>query len=574
MNFWDILAGMLVLLSVAFALGIFFERIGQSAVLGYLLAGLILGPNALGVAAEQEEVVRGFAELGVALLLFAIGLEFSFKKLWRIGPVGLGGGAIQVGLTVVLAGTASWFFGLSPKAAIAVGAIAAFSSTACVLRVLTDRAQIDSVHGRNALGILLLQDMAVVPLVLIVSMLNTEAVDATGLAWEMGKSIFVFAAMSFGFWAAANFILPRILRTSALVSNRELLILLAVVISMGSAWTAHAVGLSPALGAFVAGLVMAESPYALQARADVAPLRTLFVTLFFVSMGMLGDVGWVIDHAWEVFLTGTALIGGKTLLVAAIVRSFRHPWPESVATAACLAQIGEFSYIIATLAFLQSSDPGDQYLFKLFVSVMLVSLLVTPYMVTLAPRLGHLAGKWLGKTSGRIQSETTKSETGPGIIVVGYGVAGQRLVESLERHDVPITVVDFRHANVDLAIDRGHGAVVGDARNPELLELLEVSHARMVIVAIPDHLMTINIIHQVRVQAPNVPVVVRARYHRHVDEIESAGATVVVDEEIQIGRRLAVTAGHLLMHPSDGVSDVQAPPEVPSDGPPDEPEGP
>ncbi len=557
MDFWTVLSGMLVLLSAAFAAGVVFERLGQSAVLGYLLAGLLLGPHALGVVSEQSEVVRGLAELGVSLLLFAIGLEFSLKRLWRMGPVGVIGGSAQVILTVIMAGGAAWGFGLSTASAVAVGAIAAFSSTACVLRVLADRAQIDSVHGRNALGILLLQDMAVIPLVLIVSMLNAEAVDATSLVLAMGHSIGLFLAMAFGFWLVANYILPRVLRTSALVANRELLILLAAVLSLGSAWAAHALGLSPALGAFIAGMVMAESPYALQARADVAPLRTLFVTLFFVSIGMLGDVFWVIDNAWHVFLTGTALIGGKILIVTAIVRFFRHPWPESVATAVCLAQVGEFSFLIAELAFLGSHHPDDQYLFKLFISVMLVSLLLTPYLVMMAPKLGHFVGQCLDRNASSKREGLAISRAESGVIVVGFGVAGQRLVEPLVRHGVPVTVVDFQPANVALAIDLGLAAMVGDARNPELLERLHVAGARAVVVALPDHLTVTNVIHQVRAQAPSVPIVARARYHRFAGEIEAAGATIVVDEEQQIGLRLGLTVGRLLGRESENATDTE-----------------
>jgi monovalent cation:H+ antiporter-2, CPA2 family len=549
MDFWTILSGVLVLLAAAFVAGVVFERLGQSAVLGYLLAGLILGPNAMGIAHGQEGAVANLAELGVALLLFAIGLEFSLKRLWRLGRVGLLGGTIQVSVTVTIAAVVASMFGLRAQAAIGVGAIIAFSSTACVLRVLADRGQIDSVHGRNALGILLLQDVAVIPLVLVISMLDRGAVSVPELLLGMTRSIGLFIGMTAGFWAIANFILPRVLSTSALLGNRELLILLAALLSLGSAWVAHTLGISPALGAFVAGMVMAESPYAMQTRADIGPLRTVFVTLFFVSIGMLGDPAWIAHNWLAVLVAGVTVVGGKIVLVTAIIRSFRHPWPEAVTTAVCLAQIGEFSFIVAQQVFLHSGTAQDRWLFDLSVSVSIVSLLMTPYLVRLAPTLGRLFVTKDGDRS-KASNEIAQGSAhdGPGVIVIGYGVAGQQLVEPLLRHHVHLTIIDFQIANVQAARDRGFTAIVGDARNRELLEHLAVSKAQAVVVALPDHETVIAVIHQVRALAPGVPIIARARYHRYAGEIIAAGASMVVDEEQQIGRRLGLETRRLLRH--------------------------
>ena len=553
MDFWTILSGVLVLLAAAFIAGVVFERLGQSAVLGYLLAGLILGPNAMGIASGHEGAVASLAELGVALLLFAIGLEFSLKRLWRLGRVGLLGGTIQVSVTVTVAAVVASLFGLRAQAAIGIGAIIAFSSTACVLRVLADRGQIDSVHGRNALGILLLQDVAIIPLVLVISMLDRGAVSIPELLLGMTRSIGIFIGMTAGFWAIANFILPRVLSTSALLGNRELLILLAALLSLGSAWVAHTLGISPALGAFVAGMVMAESPYAMQTRADIGPLRTVFVTLFFVSIGMLGDPTWIVNNWLAVLIAGTVVVGGKIALVTAIIRAFRHPWPEAVTTAVCLAQIGEFSFIVAQQVFLHSGTAQDRWLFDLSVSVSIVSLLMTPYLVRFAPTLGRLFVTKEGDRS-KAPNETAHgtahgtAHSGPGVIVVGYGVAGQQLVEPLLRHHVHLTIVDFQIANVQAARDRGFSAMVGDARNRELLEHLYITKAQAVVVALPDHETVVAVIHQVRALAPGVPIIARARYHRYAGEIIAAGASMVVDEEQQIGRRLGLETRRLLRH--------------------------
>jgi CPA2 family monovalent cation:H+ antiporter-2 len=247
------------------------------------------------------------------------------------------------------------------------------------------------------------------------------------------------------------------------------------------------------------------------------------------------------------------VIVGKTLLVAVIIRAFRHPWPEAIATAVCLAQIGEFSFIVAQQVFLR---PGhsveDRWLFDLAVSVSIVSLLLTPYMVRLAPTIGRaFTPRRHRSTHHSTHHAEAIPHPGPGVLVVGYGVAGQQLVEPLLRHQVALTVIDFQQANVQVARDRGFTAVMGDARNRELLEHLHIRDALAVVVALPDHHTVIAVIHQVRSLAPGIPIIARARYHRYAAEIVAAGATVVVDEEQQIGRRLGLEARRLLRHNDD-----------------------
>jgi CPA2 family monovalent cation:H+ antiporter-2 len=266
---WAILFDLLILLGAALLLGALCERLRQNAIVGYLLAGMLLGPNAFKVISGGVEV-RALAELGVALLLFTIGLEFSWRRLRRMGAVVLGGGALQVIVTAAAVTGGAMLFGASPRTAVAIGSIVALSSTACVVRVLVARAELDSISGRHALGILLVQDLAVVPLVILVTVLgrgDTSWQMAAALLRTVGLALLLVAA----FFVLFNYVVPRLFGTLTMQRNRELPVLLAVVVGLGSAWAAHRIGSSPAVGAFVAGLLLAETPFARQIRATSRP---------------------------------------------------------------------------------------------------------------------------------------------------------------------------------------------------------------------------------------------------------------------------------------------------------------
>jgi CPA2 family monovalent cation:H+ antiporter-2 len=275
MDFWSAVLDILILLGAAMLLGALCERLKQSALLGYLLAGSLLGPNSLNVL-PSHEMVSTVAELGIALLLFSIGLEFSWRRLRSVGAIAAGGGTLQILLTGAATALLCRVVGLDGPAALAIGAIVAMSSTAAVLRVLAGRQEIDAVHGRNALGILLLQDMAVVPAALFVAALGVGGGFAQ-VGWAVVQALGLATALAGTLYLLVSYGLPRLLGAELVVTNRDLSILLAIVTATGTAWLSHALGFSPVLGAFVAGMVLAESPFATQIRADIAPLHTLFV---------------------------------------------------------------------------------------------------------------------------------------------------------------------------------------------------------------------------------------------------------------------------------------------------------
>jgi CPA2 family monovalent cation:H+ antiporter-2 len=562
---WGALWDILVLLAASLALGTLAVRLGQSVIVGYLVAGALVGPNFLRWVSTEAELFQ-IAELGVALLLFAIGLEFSPRRLMRLGSAVLKTGPLQILVTGAVGFGVARLCGFGERESLVVGMIVAMSSTASVMRLLTDRVEIDSPHGRTSVGILLVQDIAVVPMMVLVSVLGTTGGRAE-IVWRMALALILAVGLIGLFYGLFRFVAPRLMTIPSLRRNRDLPVLLAAIMAAGSAWATHAVGLSPALGAFTAGALLAVSPLATQIRADTRPLTTLMVTLFFSSIGMFGDPRWLL-HNWQ-FVAGIvlAIIVGKSSIIALLARVCRMPWRYAIASGLCLAQVGEFSFVLATVA---QSDVGglaliDTWTFNAIVSATIVTLLLTPYLVAAANEVGvrverliqgsdsvarmpaDLATSDIDKaTSVAAVSDPPDSDDLGAILIIGFGPSGQRVGEDLIAYGHNrLHVVDFNPENVKVAQRLGLEGTVGDATQQEVLEHAGIIHARVVVITTPDHATTRNLIHLVRDIAPETHLVVRGRYVRLQWELLEAGAHEVVDEEMEVGRRLAAKVAKL-----------------------------
>ena len=529
---WNLLADLLTLLAVALVLGALCERLRQSAIIGYLLAGGLLGPHAFGVVGSGDMVVL-LAELGVALLLFSIGLEVSWTRLRACGRAALLGGAMQVVLAAGIGATIAWTLGLEGRQAVLVGAALALSSTASVLRLLQARAELDTQHGRHALGVLLVQDVAVVPLVLIVSSMQSEG-SFGEFALSLAKEFGLTALMVGGFFILFTVVIPRMLDLTTTLRNRELPVLLALVTGLGSALLAHQLGVSPAIGAFVAGLLLAGSPYSILIRADVSAVRTVFMTLFFSSIGMLADPAWAMAHTLPILGAVVLLILTKIGVLWGILRLFAVPSQHALATGVALAQAGEFALVLLGVG----SDLVSHDLFMLLTSATIVTLLLTPSLVFLA---GRVAGARVSV------GDAAEAGTAGGnhAVVVGFGPAGQGLVESLVSAGLRVKVIDLNPKLVDAARSKGIEASVGDATHPDVLEHASVASCCLVGVTLPDDRVAVSISRQVKSLASSVPVVARGRYHMHLDRLRDTGAEVV-DEEWTVGEELGRRALDLL----------------------------
>jgi CPA2 family monovalent cation:H+ antiporter-2 len=518
---------LIVLLAAVVGAGLF-ERLRLPAVAGLLLAGASVGPGGLGLV-EDPERVRVLAKLGVALLLFEIGLELPIDVLrgvWRRAVVS---GALQVSLTVAGVAALASAFGTRPETAIVMGMLIALSSTALVMRVLAQRGEIHAPHGQLSVGILLFQDLCLVPFLLAIPFLAGDvARNPNAVAIAIGGDVLALVA----FFGAARFLLPWLLEQVARLRSPDLFSLCAFLLAIGSALVAERLGLTLAVGAFIAGLVVNASPYAHQLFAEVVPLRGVLLSIFFTAVGMLLDPmaalqawGDILGFVASVLLLKTGII---VLLVAFLLRQGPR---IGLLTGLALAQTGEFSFVLMEAA--APSGLLDTGLEQTFVAGSVLTLIATPFLVRAGPYLARsLAGgiERLGLDAGAAPAQDDVSDH---VVIVGFGLAGRTLARVLEASDIPYRAVDQNPALVAHARESGQPVLFGDATRAGILERLHVERAKLVSIAISDPGGTHRCISVVRALAPDVPIVVRTRYLQELDRILAEGATEVVAEEFE-----------------------------------------
>lgn len=531
MDIWFVVMELVLLLGSAFLLGAIAQRLGQSPILGYLLAGTLVGPLLFNTATVSQA-----SELGVALLLFAIGLEFSFKQLMRMGRMAFGGGTLQVVLTMLVV-TLVMFSMVGLPRALTLGAILALSSTTVVLRMLVDRMEMDSVKGRACLSILLLQDIAIVPLVIMVSFFTPAAAEMN-MALHILKIILSVIGLAGGFYLLLYHLAPILLSEAKLFANRELTVLLSIAVGLGAAWTAHTLHISPALGAFVAGMLLGESPFATQIRADIGSMRIIMVTLFFASVGMQAKPMWFVTHLPWIVLVSLLVLILKTGIIYGVARLFRLDNRQALATGITLSQVGEFSFVLAATA--ASGGVLATGTVDLLVSVIIVLMLVTPYLIshadTLAERLLALISHrkpLAADSSPSLQSLTSR------VLVIGLGPAGRQVVQMLIRHRLEPVLMDVNPKSREYAREKSLRLHLGDAAHEELLIHAGLADVCMAVVTVPDPHAAARIVAMIRRLRPMITIAVRCRYNRHMESLHKAGADIVVDEEITMGDMLS-----------------------------------
>jgi CPA2 family monovalent cation:H+ antiporter-2 len=509
-----------------------FHKFKLPALPGFIVAGMILGPNALGLVSDPHRV-ESLAEVGVILLLFTIGIEFSLSRLKEMGRQVLVGGLGQMAFTVLATVAAGIAFLPSWRVALFLGFLIALSSTAIVLKGLTDKGEIDAPHGRLATGILIFQDLCVVPIMLLLPFLaGTAGGGALGLALALGKATLVVV----GVLVAARTLVPRALAEIVKTRSRELFLIAVILIGTLTALGTAAAGASLALGAFLAGLVISESDYAHQAMAELMPFRDIFISLFFVAVGMLVQLDTVREHPLLTFGGVAVIMGGKSLSAAVGPVLMGYAGRVALIAGVAVSQIGEFSFVLAESGREAGLLPNGLY--QQFLGVAVVSMLVTPFLLQSGPvlldkleRLVPLDRLLPGfRPKGFAPVEDPVSDH---VVIAGYGLNGRNLAAALRSINAPYLIVELNAQTVRRARTDGEPAFYGDATREEILRALGIDRARLFVIAISDPSATRSMVRVARGMNPKLHIIARTRYVVEIPELTRLGANVVIPEEFE-----------------------------------------
>lgn len=507
-------------------------KVRLPSIAGFILAGVLIGPHAIGLVRDPH-AVHLLAEIGVILLLFGVGLEMPLERLRQLWQPIVVGGALQVVLTGSLAFACARAAGLGASAAIAVAFVVVPSSTAIVLRGLDARGELEAPHGRLMLGILLFQDLCVVPMMLV---LPTLASGGGASMWlQLGKSALLLGLVV----AAAALIVPRALRVVAASRQRDAFVLSVFLVCAGTAWAASIAGVSLALGAFLAGVVVAGSDYRHQAMTELIPMREVLASVFFVSVGMLLDTRLFVASPLAVFGVFFGLLSGKFLVVALAARLMRLPLRVAVLAGAGLSQIGEFALVLLRSS--QGSGVLDQPVVDSVIAAAILSMIVTPLLLDLGPRLAAGAQRlpMLARFFGVPEADdATTLEAGARdhVIIAGYGLAGRMLADALTAQDRSFVVLDLNAASVREATALGRHAYYGDATSADVLLHLGLPRARALVLLINDPAALERAVAAAQRACAAVAIIVRTRYQSEVAKLHTLGADEIVVAEVEAGR--------------------------------------
>ena len=525
-----------------------FQRLRVSPILGYLAIGALIGPHGLGVIDDVEGVQR-LAELGVVFLLFTVGLELSVERLWAMRRSVFGLGMAQVVVTGIIIGLVAWGWGNSTEAAIVLGACLALSSTAVVMQLLIERGELGSRAGRTCFSILLFQDLAVVPILFAVTVFgqSSEGSVLTDLGVVALKALGAVAAIMI----AGRLLLRPLFKLVSGTRSPELFTGMILLAILGTAFGTGVAGLSMALGAFLAGLLLAETEFRHQVETDIAPFKGLLLGLFFISVGMAIDFGQVADKAFWLALSVVGLIVLKAVIAIGLCLLFGVPRGAAVEAGLLLGQAGEFAFVVvgAAVAVGLMPDPVGQFM----LIVASLSLVVTPFLAILARRAGAMITS--SEASGTLSPGPEDDEALEGhVLIAGYGRVGRTVARLLEVQTVQYVALDINAARVTEARKRGVPAFYGNASRREVLERLGARRAAAIVITLDDPTASAQAVASIRQAWPELKIYVRSRDVQHTTELIAAGATEAVPEAIESSLQLAGQVLQALGTPLDAVN--------------------
>lgn len=521
------LQDIVIIFALAVVVLYIFNRLGIPTIVGFLLTGIIAGPHGLALVNSPEQV-QNIAELGVILLLFSIGLEFSFKSLINIGKTVLLGGSLQVGLTIAATFGIGLLFGLTPNQALFAGFIVSLSSTAIVLRQMAERAEMDSPHGKINLGILIFQDIVVVGMMLFTPLLGTSTAQMDPVWMILLKA----AAVVILVILLSVYVVPPLLYKITRTQSRELFLISIIVICFSVAELTSSIGLSLALGAFLAGLSISESEYSHQALASVIPFLDTFTSVFFVSIGMLLNVQVLMANLPIVLLLTVTMVVLKALICLITTMILGYPLRTAILVGLSMAQVGEFAFILSQSG-LQYGVIGEE-LYQGFLSASILTMMMTPFLISAAPRIAGWAGRFsLFKGLDLQDMEEPAQGWNDHLLIIGYGLNGRNLARAASYAHVPYVILDLNSETVRTEQASGQPILYGDATHEVVLQSVGIDTVRVVVIAISDPVASRRIITTIKRLNPSAHIIVRTRFVADVPDLHALGANEVIPEEYE-----------------------------------------
>lgn len=524
--------------------GLVAQRLGQPLVLGYIVAGVLVGPHTGGVTVTQIHDIELLAEIGVALLLFTIGIEFSFRELEPVRRVALIGAPIQIVLTMLYGALIGQVFGLPWTQAVWLGGMIALSSTMVTLKTLMHRGLMGTLSSRVMVGILIVQDLAFVPLMIVLPLLGNLEAGLSTLALAGARAAVFLAAM----FLAGTRLIPFLMVAIARWNSRELFFLAVTALALGIAYATYLFGLSFAFGAFVAGMVMSESDYSHQALADILPLRDLFGLLFFASVGMLFDPGFLAANLALVMLTVLLVVLGKGLILILLPVFFGYRNVVPLAVGLGLFQIGELSFVLAREGLRTGGIPESLY--GLVLTTAVITMALTPLLSSAADPLYRRLRRRLPLRPPRVVS-LPRRRLRDHVVIAGCGRVGRQLALTLRGLDLPLVVIEADHRRFEECLELGLPAVFGDAGYQPVLRAAGVARARLLISTVPAPDVTQRMIDAVRALKPDLDLIVRATDIGEIHDFMQRGAGAVIQPEVEASLAMIRAALEHLGHPDD-----------------------
>ncbi|MFC2066947.1 cation:proton antiporter [Chloroflexota bacterium] len=528
----DPLVAISILLAAALVGGMVAHRLRQPIILGYLVIGVAVGPYTLGLVSDLE-LIEAAATIGVALLMFTLGLEISIAQLREVGRIGIWGGITQVAVTIIAGFIIGYFLFRWPlPQASLFGLIISLSSTAVCLKILMERGELVSVHGRIMLAILIFQDIGVVVMMVVIPLMSGMTGNLPlALAIAVGKALlFIGVAIISGRW-----VLPWLLGSVGGVRARELFLLTVLVLGLGAAVSTQVLGLSVVFGAFLVGLVLRETRFVHQALAEITPLRDIFATLFFVSLGMLLDPFFLINNWQSVALLVVVIIVLKLLVVFSVVRLFGYSSRIATLTGAGLFQIGEFGFILAH-AGVNSGIVSDRF-YSLVLASAIITMLLTPVLISLVSRLYPKLALQAGGRRMVTKEVSPPPEGLERVVIAGYGRVGENIAQGLQDAGIPYIVIDLDPERVSEAKGGGRPRIYGDATNIKVLSKAGIGRAKALVVTYPDTMALITTVKTALSINPSLKVLARVHRAREADELKELGVTDLVSPEYEASFR-------------------------------------